>query len=133
MNHTVKAAVSWIILVTDQYNKSRDFYTQTLGFSLEREVATEEFCQFKLENCYLAVYGRAYFEKLFPAGTLKQSGGAVYSFPDSTDIDADYLALKNKGVAFIKEPTTQPWGQRTAYFTDPDGHLWELQQWINTY
>jgi len=25
---------------------------------------------------------------------------------------------------------TQAWGQRTAYFGDPDGHLWEIQEWI---
>ena len=33
-------------------------------------------------------------------------------------------------IAFIKEPITHSWGQRTAYFTDPDGHIWEIQQWL---
>jgi lactoylglutathione lyase len=123
--------IHWLILVTDTYAASREFYSTILGFTIKREVAAEEFCQFALNNCFLAIYGRSHFEKLFPIGTLKQSGGAVYSFPDSKDIDADYEQLKGKGVNFIVAPTTQPWGQRTAYFTDPDGHLWELQQWLN--
>jgi lactoylglutathione lyase len=42
------------------------------------------------------------------------------------DSDAEYESLKAKGVHFIKPPTTQPWGQRTAYFTDPDGNIWEI-------
>ena len=42
------------------------------------------------------------------------------------DTDAAYEALKAKGVPFIKPPTTQPWGQRTAYFSDPDGNIWEI-------
>ncbi len=127
-----KSAVSWIILVTDDYQLSKEFYSSKLGFAIEREVAAEEFCQFSLGNCFVAIYGRSFFQKLLPAGVLKQSGGAVYSFKDSTDIDADFIELKSNGVQFIKEPTTQPWGQRTAYFTDPDGHLWELQQWLTS-
>ncbi len=123
-------AVRWIILTTDDYSNARSFYADTLGFPIVREVASEEFCQFGLVNCFLAIYGRSHLEKLFPPGVLKQSGGAVYSFSDSRDIDADYTALLAKGVPFIAAPTTQPWGQRTAYFTDPDGHIWELQQWL---
>jgi lactoylglutathione lyase len=42
------------------------------------------------------------------------------------DSDAEYERLKAMGVNFIKPPTTQPWGQRTAYFTDPDGNIWEI-------
>ena len=42
------------------------------------------------------------------------------------DADAAYESLKARGVHFIKPPTTQPWGQRTAYFTDPDGNIWEI-------
>ena len=42
------------------------------------------------------------------------------------DADAAYEALKARSVHFIKPPTTQPWGQRTAYFTDPDGNIWEI-------
>lgn len=129
---SLKNEIRWTILVTDNYVQSRTFYAATLGFTIAREVAAEEFCQFTLaQGMFLAIYGRSFFEKLLPAGTLKQSGGAVYSFPDSTDIDADCAALAAKGVNFVTKPTTQVWGQRTAYFTDPDGHIWELQQWVS--
>jgi len=70
-------------------------------------------------------------EKLIGKEHIKTSGGAIYTFGESEDIDKQFQDLKEKGATFIKDPTTQSWGQRTAYFTDPDGHIWEIQQWIH--
>ena len=48
------------------------------------------------------------------------------------DVDAAYEALKAKGVTFLRPPTNQPWGLRTAYFADPEGNLWEINQPIGS-
>lgn len=127
----MNTGVAWIILITDNYADSRSFYADTLSFPIEREVVADEFCQFTLPNCRLAIYGRAHAQKLITTYQLGGAGGAIYSFPESENFDSDYQSLLAKGVHFIAEPSTQPWGQRTAYFTDPDGHIWELQQWTN--
>lgn len=126
----MKKGVAWILLITDNYIESLNFYKDILGFKIKREVKEEEFCQFSLQNCFLAIYGRSQLQKLLSPQHLGKAGGAIYSFPESKDIDTDCKVLKEKGVHFIKEPATQPWGQRTAYFTDPDGHIWEVQQWL---
>jgi uncharacterized glyoxalase superfamily protein PhnB len=44
------------------------------------------------------------------------------------DVDAAFEELVSKGACPAMEPTTRPWGQRTAYVRDPDGHLVELAQ-----
>ncbi len=49
-----------------------------------------------------------------------------------TDVDAAYEELKAKGVTFVRPPTDQPWGLRTAHFADPEGNLWEINQSIGT-
>lgn len=49
---------------------------------------------------------------------------------DVNDVDAAYDTLSAKGVPFLKPPQDQYWGWRTAYFTDPDGNIWELRQAI---
>ncbi|HEX7735079.1 MAG TPA: VOC family protein [Ktedonobacteraceae bacterium] len=46
------------------------------------------------------------------------------------DVDAAYKALKAEGVTFLRPPTDQPWGLRTAHFADPEGNLWEINQSI---
>ncbi len=44
------------------------------------------------------------------------------------DIDQRVEALKAQGVQFINGPMDRSWGIRTALFSDPDGHLWELSE-----
>ncbi|HZT34886.1 MAG TPA: VOC family protein [Nitrososphaera sp.] len=48
------------------------------------------------------------------------------------DVDVVYEELKAKGVTFVRPPTDQPWGLRTAHFADPEGNLWEINQSIRT-
>jgi catechol 2,3-dioxygenase-like lactoylglutathione lyase family enzyme len=36
--------------------------------------------------------------------------------------------LDTRGVALLNGPVNRAWGQRTASFTDPDGHIWEIAQ-----
>ena len=123
-------AIEWIILITDNYLKSKSFYKDVLGLTVDREIDNEEFVQFKLNNCFLALYGRTQTEKLLGQKYLNKAGGAIYTWAESENVDKLYEELKGKGVTFIKPPQTQPWGQRTAYFTDPDGTIWEIQQWV---
>lgn len=42
------------------------------------------------------------------------------------DVDAVYETLMAEGVTFLRPPTDQPWGLRTAHFADPEGNLWEI-------
>ncbi len=48
------------------------------------------------------------------------------------DVDATYEELKAQGVTFVRPPTDQRWGLRTAHFTDPEGNLWEINQSIES-
>jgi uncharacterized glyoxalase superfamily protein PhnB len=48
------------------------------------------------------------------------------------DVDAAYEALSAKGVTFLRPPTDQRWGLRTAHFADPEGNLWEINQSIES-
>ena len=40
-----------------------------------------------------------------------------------TDVDREYERLQRLQVEWVKHPTTQPWGNRSIYFRDPDGNL----------
>ena len=124
------SSIEWIILVTENYDAMKAFYRDMLNFPIERDIPEEQFAQFKTDHCYIAIYGKLFVEKLLGKPITGKPGSTIYSFKESTDVDFDYQQLKAKGVQFIKKPETQTWGQRTAYFTDPDGNIWEIQQWI---
>ena len=62
---------------------------------------------------------------------LKIEGGARGLLAAGVaDVDAAYEELKAKGVTFVRPPTDQRWGLRTAHFADPEGNLWEINQSI---
>jgi uncharacterized glyoxalase superfamily protein PhnB len=39
------------------------------------------------------------------------------------DVDAEYERIDALGVEWVMPPTTQPWGNRSMIFTDPEGNL----------
>lgn len=39
------------------------------------------------------------------------------------DVDAAVARLRAAQVPIVLEPTEQPWGERVAYVSDPDGNL----------
>jgi lactoylglutathione lyase len=126
----MNTTLEWVILITKRYSAMKTFYGKTLGLPVVRNVPEEEFTQFQMKNCFLAIYGVRFVEGLIGKKYIGKPTQAIYSFGESKDIDRDYQQLGEKGVQFIHIPKTQSWGQRTAYFCDPDGNVWELQQWI---
>jgi lactoylglutathione lyase len=44
------------------------------------------------------------------------------------DADATCAELTGRGVTMLNGPIDRPWGQRTAAFADPAGHVWEIAQ-----
>ncbi|MGN6793545.1 MAG: VOC family protein [Streptosporangiaceae bacterium] len=51
-----------------------------------------------------------------------QLGTLVLDF-EVTDVDAEYPRVAALGVEWVMTPTTQPWGNRSMIFRDPDGNL----------
>jgi lactoylglutathione lyase len=44
------------------------------------------------------------------------------------DADAVCAEVAGHGIALVNGPVDRAWGVRTASFTDPDGHLWEIAE-----
>jgi catechol 2,3-dioxygenase-like lactoylglutathione lyase family enzyme len=107
------------------------FYRDTLG--LQVATSDADSVAFRLENQYVLLLA------LPAAADLIRSEGTALSIEGGPrvllaagvgDVDAAYQGLVAKGVTFLRPPTNQPWGLRTAHFADPEGNLWELNQSI---
>jgi len=44
------------------------------------------------------------------------------------DVDAVCAEIASRGVQPLSGPADREWGMRTATFTDPAGHIWEVAQ-----
>jgi len=42
------------------------------------------------------------------------------------EVDAFFARLKDNGATIVKEPQKAFWGGYSGYFSDPDGHTWEI-------
>ena len=128
----METSVEWIIFTTEHYESMKRFYSDTLRLTIVRDVPEEEFTQFSMANQFIAIYGKSFVSALLGRPITGTPGSTIYSLKASENVDLTYQQLVKDGVQFIRPPETQPWGQRTAYFTDPDGNIWEIQQWVQT-
>ncbi len=105
------------------------FYRDTLGLEVQESESTPDSISFRMGNVHfflLEVSAAAHMVSS-EANALKIEGGPrVLLAAGVEDVDAAYEELKAKGVTFLRPPTDQPWGLRTAYFADPAGNLWEI-------
>ena len=86
---------------------------------------------FRLENQYLlllAVSAAADLIRSEVTALSTEGGPRVRLAAGVEDVDAAYQELSDKGVTFVRPPTHQPWGLRTAHFADPEGNLWEINR-----
>ena len=68
-------------------------------------------------------------ELIEPARVASAGAGSRCVFTIHVDdVDAVCASLQNKGVVLLNGPIDRPWGLRTASFSDPSGHIWELAQ-----
>jgi catechol 2,3-dioxygenase-like lactoylglutathione lyase family enzyme len=62
-----------------------------------------------------------------PAKVAAADAGASFQFTIRVDdVDEACAELATRGVTLLNGPIDRPWGIRTASFTDPDGHIWEI-------
>ncbi len=125
MFHRVAATV----LFVQDLARCVEFYRDTLGLQVTE--STPELASFQMENVYFLLMQVSAAAHMLgeEANTLKIEGGPRGLLAAGVeDVDAAYETLKARGATLLKPPTNQPWGLRTAYFADPEGNLWEINQ-----
>ncbi len=108
------------------------FYRDTLG--LEMIESDAESSIFKIGDVYfflLSPSGAAVLISEQPLELKIEGGPRSLLAVEVDDVDANYEALRTKGVTLLRPPTNQPWGLRTAHFADPEGNPWEIHQPID--
>jgi len=122
------ASISCVTIPVDDLQKSIAFYRDGLGLAVEE--SDEDHAVFDLDGVYLTLLDRsgfnAYVEPIGLRSAAKGNAGMIISyFTDSKgDVDA-FIAKAQKAGAKVAAPADDEDGY-SGYFTDPDGHAWEV-------
>lgn len=117
-----------ITLFVEDLPATAAFYRDV--FELKRVHEDEDSAVFDLGNTLINLLRSSAADELVAPGAVARSGtGSRFQLTVWVD-DADAVCadLRARGVALQNGPVDRPWGQRTACFTDPAGHLWEVAQ-----
>lgn len=106
------------------------FYRDVLGFEIKEGENAVNVYLIKNGTLFM-LYERKNFEKMTNRKYeyLKGLNGhfEIALYVDTfEEVDSEYAKAVEKGAQSVLEPTTEPWGQRTCYISDPEGNLIEI-------
>lgn len=108
-------------IITDDMKRLVGFYADITAMA--PKWYTEDFAELVMPSCTLAIASKRTID-LFGAGSARPADNhsAIIEFRVA-DVDAEYRKLAAIVDRVVQEPTTQPWGNRSLLFRDPDGNL----------
>ncbi len=123
-----RKSVNFITLFVEDLDHSKAFYQDIFGLTVIFE--DENSAVFRFENTGINLLRIPAARELIEPGTVagRESGSRMQFTIDVDDVDAVCAELSERGVPLLNGPMDRPWGIRTASFTDPAGHIWEVAQ-----
>ncbi|PCN48766.1 glyoxalase [Curtobacterium sp. 'Ferrero'] len=112
-----------IRIVTDDLDGLVAFYERLTGQRAERPAPV--FAQFSGPGANLAIASTATVAAAGEALTPGANRSVIIEFRVA-DVDAAFAALAPAGEDVVLEPSTMPWGNRSALIRDPDGNVVNL-------
>ncbi|AWB28534.1 VOC family protein [Halococcoides cellulosivorans] len=116
-----------ITLGVDDLGRATTFYRDGLGFPVLDE--SDSFVSFDLDGMALALYPReahAAGANLDPSETGTGDVSLAHNVRSREAVDALIDEAEAAGATVTHPPDETFWGGYSGYFTDPDGHLWEV-------
>lgn len=122
------AAISCVTFPVDDLQKAVSFYRDGLGLTVEE--TDEEHAAFDLDGVYLVVLDRSefgtYVEKVGHRPAARGAAETIISYFADSKGDVDAFMAKAKAAGAQVTPASDEDGVYSGYFTDPDGHVWEV-------
>ena len=126
--NSAPSKIETITLFAEDLERSKLFYQDV--FSLPVLFEDQDSAVFKFENMLINLLAVPAARDLIQPGVVASPGaGSRFQLTIPVDdVDATCDQLKSRGVRLLNGPMNRSWGVRTASFTDPGGHIWEIAQ-----
>ena len=125
----MKQHLAMVAIIVRDYDEAILYYTKTLSFILVEDTVLSESKRWVIisppgsSGCNLLLAKAANEEQKSHIGN--QTGGRVFLFLYTDDFWRDYKDLQEKGVDFVREPSSETYGT-VSVFKDLYGNLWDL-------
>ena len=141
----MKQTIFQIALLVNDYDEAIDFYTKKLHFELLEDTnlnETKRWVRVAPKNSTGLLYVCIYIVNFIEGCSLllakasddiqksrvgNQTGGRVFLFLETDDIQRDFKDFKENGIRFIREPSQEDYGT-VAVFEDLYGNSWDMIQ-----
>jgi len=127
VNASLKS-VGAITLFVEDPRRSQSFYEKVFALPVIWE--DEDSAVFQFDNTLVNLLKMSAARELIEPGSAasREAGSRFQLTIWVDDADAVSAELAERGVELLNGPMDREWGVRTASFTDPDGHIWEIAQ-----
>ena len=124
----MKQSITFVTIAVNDFNKELAFYRDVLGWQpfnvMENIIAFFKVGSFVFSLCATKELsddvGSELTTKPYLGVTLAQN------LPSEQAVDEAFAAIRKAGGTITKDPVRASWGGYSGYFTDPEGHLWEI-------
>ncbi|MEM6560057.1 MAG: VOC family protein [Planctomycetota bacterium] len=127
--------ISIITLLVRDMQRSYHFYADGLGFPTKGK-PSDDWIAFKLSGICLSIYPYAKFTDEHLSRRLDADHamnpkivppvGLAYNTREKHQVEEVLRLAEQAGGTIEKQPADTFWGGCSGYFSDPDGHLWEV-------
>ncbi len=118
--------INVITLGVEDLQRSLAFYSEGLGWKAQVQ---GDIALFQLNGVVLALYPRealAMDAGVPPEGQGFRGMALAYNCKEEGEVDGFLSHIRTLGANVVKPTQKTSWGGYSGYFSDPDGHLWEV-------
>lgn len=109
--------IGLVTLYVHDLQKSKDFYVNTLGLTIDESQTGPVFVMLRSTNGWAIALEDV---KILPPGQAKPAGSLEIGF-EVADVDALYKQWEAQGIEMVSEPIDKPFC-RSFLAKDPEGH-----------
>jgi catechol 2,3-dioxygenase-like lactoylglutathione lyase family enzyme len=125
----MEQSIAQLSLLVNDYDEAIEFYTSKLNFTLIEDTVLSDTKRWVVikpkgsNGCKLLLAKAANEEQKSRIGN--QTGGRVFLFLHTDNIQRDYENLVEQKIRIIRGPSCEPYG-KVLVFEDLYGNLWDL-------
>lgn len=125
----MKITATALSLNVADIDASASFAKQHFGFT--ETMAADGFVSLTHETAgFNLALLRVGLESFKPAEIAGPAGQGLLIAFVVDDLDGHFERIAAAGAKVVTPPETEPWGERYCQFSDPNGIIWQLVQWV---